>query len=92
MNAIITIETKDVGDRRRGYHNHDAIITFDYKEHNWWPKAREEQIVRALTNGLTPGMYMWYKIEQVIARETNLTDSGASQSIWKVNHGYDSGD
>lgn len=78
MNVKIHIATKDVGNPRRGYHNTDVTIVFDYDnlESVQWTEEREREIVE----GIFPNNSMWYTLKK------------QQSHVWELNYGYDSSD
>ena len=77
--AIHVDERDDKSDHRRGYHNYDATVRFEYAD----PDARftEEREAEMVKDLLAKSGRMWYSAVK-----------NPTLRVWEVNHGYDSGD
>jgi len=83
MDATITVQDKDAGNARRGYHNTDTTITFSYNTGTRWTEEREQEIVGNITQRESR-MHMWWRVKSMVHDE--------NQSVYVVNYGFDSGD
>jgi hypothetical protein len=95
----ITVTQKNKGDARRGYHDTDTTVEFEYDGSSWLTTEREKQIVDVIIGGTR----MWFRFihEEDIKKETTYESPFSKSTItgnikvgskYIVNHGYDSGD
>lgn len=79
MKYTIEVDQVETGNPQRGYHNYDTTVRFNYEGTSYFTEEREQQIAEAVAAGF--GSWMW---------QTSAKQLGPK--VWKVNHGYDSGD
>ena len=77
MNMVIMVTDENVGNDRRGYHDHRTTVAFRYEGGGCLIDERELEIVESI---VTKKMTMWYSITKV------------DPHVYIVKHGYDSGD